>query len=274
VEKVEKCRINNIFFAPLFLKVEKVEKVEKVDKSETGTFGYIIGRKKRFSPVYHDADLLWQILVREIYVLMKHYKTKEALQEAFEKIKPVKGNPKQADIEKCRPFTDFECETKTPNDWYCILRHCQSSFINTLEAGYILKKEEDQGYTFILDFNTSSVGYYNKENKNNKPHITEIQSAKIEEILEFDDMPTKSYTEIINDTKTRFNTYYEKYITTQKEIENITYIINDAKRQCSGNIEDKAQRMFEQLKWTIKKLNMERRVFYYRLKDLDLIEEE
>jgi len=244
-----------------------------VDKAE-GTFGYIIGRKKRFSHVQHDADLLWQILVREIYVLMKHYKTKEDLKEAFEKIKPAKGNPKPTDIEKCKPFTDFECEIKKPKDWHCLLRHCQSSFINTLEAGYILNKEVDQGYTFILDFNTSTVRYYNKETKNNKPHITEIQTAKIEEILEFDEMPIKSYTEIINDTYEAFNTYYTKYSATQKEIDNITCIINDAKSQCAVNIEDKAQRMLEQLKWTLKKLNMERRVFYHRLKALDLIEDE
>ena len=40
-----------------------------------GAFGYIIGKKKRLMTVNDDADLLWKILVREIYVLMKHYKT-------------------------------------------------------------------------------------------------------------------------------------------------------------------------------------------------------
>ena len=46
-----------------------------------GVFGYIIGRKKRLMRVENDADLLWQILVREIYVLMKHYGSKELLQK-------------------------------------------------------------------------------------------------------------------------------------------------------------------------------------------------
>ena len=41
-----------------------------------GAFGYIIGKKKRLIYVNDDADLLWQILVREIFVLMNHYKTK------------------------------------------------------------------------------------------------------------------------------------------------------------------------------------------------------
>lgn len=236
-----------------------------------GTFGYIIGKKKRFSHVQHDADLLWQILTREIYVLMKYYKTIESLQEAFIKIKVAKGNPKKIEIEKCNIFTDYECDNKTPNDWNCILKYCQSSFINTLEAGYILTKEEDNGYVFILDFNKSIAKYYFKDHKNN---ITEYQSATIEEIKSFDDMPTKTYTEIVTEMKTSFDTYYEKYIITKKEIEKVNSIIDDAKRQCAGNIEEKAQRMLDILRWDHKKMNMERRVFYHRLKALDLIEEE
>ena len=58
-----------------------------------GAFGYIIGKKKRLMIVNDDADLLWQILVREIYVLMNHYKTKEELQQAFEKIELAKNKP-------------------------------------------------------------------------------------------------------------------------------------------------------------------------------------
>ena len=255
-----KYRIKSKIFAPLFLKVE-----------EKGTFGYIIGRKKRYSYVYHDADLLWQILIREIYVLMKHYKSKEVLEEVFKKIKPVKGEPKQTDIEKCKPFTDFECDNKTPNDWYCILRYCQSSFINTLEAGYMLTQEKESGYTFILDFNKGIARYYNKDHKN---QITEIQTSTLEEIQEFEEMPTKSYTEIVTEMHDVFNTYYAKYMTAQKEIDKIIPIINDAKRQGAGNIEYKAQRMLDLLKWDQKKLNMERRVFYHRLKALDLIEED
>ena len=56
-----------------------------------GSFGYKIGRKIRLMHVQYDADLLWRILVREIYVLMKHYGSKEALQTEFEKIKTIKG---------------------------------------------------------------------------------------------------------------------------------------------------------------------------------------
>ena len=65
-----------------------------------GVFGYTIGRKKRIIHVQYDADLLWQILVREIYVLIKHYGSKEALQTAFEGIKTTKNNPKKEELLK------------------------------------------------------------------------------------------------------------------------------------------------------------------------------
>jgi hypothetical protein len=237
-----------------------------------GVFGYIIGKKKRMTHVQYDADMLWQILVREIYVLMKYYKTKEELQEAFKKIKVAKNNPKQSDIEKCKCFTDMEVNYQSQKDWYCLLRYCQSSFINTLEAGYIINQPEYYGYIFILDFNKGIASFTKKDNPHDKPQC--LCEATIEEILEFDEMPTKSYTEIVTEMKTNFDIYYEKYSKIQKEIDKIEYIINDAKRQGAANIEEKAQLMLDNVKWDQKKLNMERRVFYNRLKALDLFEDD
>ena len=43
-----------------------------------GVFGYIICKKKRLMKVSDDADLLWQLATREIFLLMNKYKTKEA----------------------------------------------------------------------------------------------------------------------------------------------------------------------------------------------------
>jgi spermidine/putrescine-binding protein len=105
-----------------------------------GFFGYTIGKKKRIMRVQQDADLLWQILVREIYVLMCHYKTKEELEKAFEKIKTTKSNkPKPTDIEKCKIFADFTLPSPL-NDWISLLRYNQLSYINLLESGYILNE--------------------------------------------------------------------------------------------------------------------------------------
>jgi hypothetical protein len=232
-----------------------------------GTFGYIIGKKKRFSHVKHDADLLWQILSREIYVLMKHYKTKEELQEAFSKIKVVKGNPKKSDIEKCKIFTDF---TLPLNEWSSLLRYSQLSYINLLESGYILNEKNDIGEIFMLDFNKGSVRHYRKDIEGK---IKEIDSVTIKEIMEFDDMPIKSYTEIVTEMSEKFQEYYKKYIRIEEEINKLLKLKTDARRQGAINIELKVNALLDDMNNETMKLNISRRVFYNRLKALDLIEE-
>jgi len=235
--------------------------------SYQGIFGYIIGKKKRMMYVKNDANLLWQILVREIYVLMKHYKTKESLLEAFETIKVTKPTPKEKEKEKCKMFTDLE---ESPNDWYSLLYYCQSSFINILEAGYIINQTIEVGNIFMLDFNKGIARFYNKE-LNGK--IKELNTASIDDIMEFDDMPTKSYTKIVTEMNTQFADFYDKYSKVQAEIDKINIIISQAKQQCSYNIEEKAKKLLDDMLWERKKLIKERRVFYHRLKALDLIEE-
>ena len=168
-----------------------------------GFFGYTIGKKKYIMRVQQDADLLWQILVREIYVLMCHYKTKEELEKAFDKIKTAKNKPNQSDIEKCKIFTDY---TLPLNDWSSILRYSQLSYINLLESGYILNEKNDIGEIFMLDFNKGSVRHYRKDIEGK---TKEIDSVTIKEIMEFDDMPIKSYTEIVTEMSEKFQEYYK-----------------------------------------------------------------
>lgn len=236
-----------------------------------GVFGYIIGRKKRITHVHFDADLLWQILVREIYVLMKHFGSKELLQEAFEKIKITKNKPKEDDIEKLKIFTDLEVSNKSESDWYCLLRHCQSSFINLLEAGYINNEKEEYGYIFMLDFNKGSVSFYGK---NYDKKIENLETATIEEIMEFENMPTKTYTEIVGEMRERFIIWYDKYTKIQEELNKLNKLKYDAKKQGAANIEDKVDKLISDMDFEKNQLNRNRRVFYHRLKALDLIEEE
>jgi len=233
-----------------------------------GVFGYIIGRKKRIIHVQYDADLLWQILVREIYILMKHYGKKESLQEAFEKIKTIKGNPKKEDIEKYKLFKDFENEN---DDWCSLLRHCQGSFINILEAGYIVNQKEDYGQCFMLDFNKGTVSFYNKSIVN-KDEL--LETATIEEVLEFEDMPTKTYTEIVSEMNERFIIWYDKFSKVKDELDKLDNLKKEAKRQGAANIEDKVEKLIYDINFKKKELNRNRRVFYHRLKSLDLIEAE
>ena len=232
-----------------------------------GAFGYVIGKKKRLMSVNDDADLLWQILVREMYVLMKHFKTTEELQNAFEKIVAAKNKP---NIEQCKCFTDFENDD---GSWSSILKHCQSSFINILEAGYILNEKRDihYGHIFLLDFNKGEIVYYFKDcNGKDK----EIDSAKIEEIMAFDEMPSKSYTEIVSEMRDSFSIFYENITKVRNEIEKLNSLLVKAKQQGAANIEEKVDKLLYEMKVEERKLIIERRVFYNRLKALDLIAED
>ena len=236
-----------------------------------GTFGYVIGRKKRIMRVQNDAELLWQILVREIYILMKHFGSKELLQEAFEKIKVVKSEPKQADIEKCKMFTNLEGNF-VEDGWPQLLHYCQGSFINLLEAGNILKQDVDElGYVFILDFNKEHVKFYNKSLHGK---IEDLNTASIKEIMDFEEMPDISYDKIISNMKEKFADYYDKYSKIKEELERLTNLKNNASDQGAANIEEKVDKLISEMNWELKVLNLGRRVFYNRLKDLDLIDEE
>ena len=237
-----------------------------------GAFGYIIGKKKRIMLVNDDADLLWKILGRETYVLMKHYKTKEDLKKAFEAIVVAKNKPNFGQTQKCKCFTDFDNSDDDDWNWSALLRYCQSSFINVLESGHILNEKHDvYGHIFLLDFNKGVVSFFYKDCDGKDK---EIDSAKIEEIMDFEDMPSKSYTEIVGEMRERFSIFYENITKVRIEIEKLNKLLAESKRQGAANIEEKVDKLLYEMKIEERKLNSGRRVFYNRLKVLDLIEEE
>jgi len=227
-----------------------------------GSFGFIIGRKKRFMKVDDNANLLWRILVREIYVIMKHFGlSKVFVQEAFEKIKVIKSSEslKPAIIEKCKIFSEPDC----------LFKYCQCSFINLLEAGnIIIENVEEIGqdeYCCVLDFNKWEVRFSRKG--------LLLEAATIEEIMEFNEMPSKTYTEIVSEMREKFSVYNDSVNKVNCELEKLNNLKTYTNNQSATNIEDKLDKMIDDMKWELKKLNMSRRVFYHRLKALDLIEE-
>ena len=235
-----------------------------------GAFGYIIGKKKRLMSVQSDADLLWQICVREIYVLMKHYGTIDVLRSKFENLKPAKNKPNQQTIENCKYFSDLNFEYKKITNWSCLLRYCQHSFINCLQSGYFLNDGEEFGQILILDFNKNIVRYYEKE-YNGK--IEELEVSTFDEIMTYEDMPQKTLTEIITETKNHYETYYENLKKIKDEQEKIQSIINRARHLGSDqNIISQATKLMDDTKWEEKILYKKYRVFYHRLDALDLID--
>lgn len=233
-----------------------------------GVLGYIIGKKKRLMKVSDDADLLWQLSTREIFLLMNKYKTKEALQEAFSQIKVIKYDKKpkftKEEAERIKYFNDYELEDNN-------LRFCEASYINILEAGYIIKEPEEYGYIFILDFNKGEVRYYKKEIDGK---INQLNSATIEEIMTFEDMPTINHEELLTNMKSKFEIFFENYKKVTQELDKLYKIKQNAKAQGAANIEEKVDKLIYDMKIEEKKLHLGRRVFYNRLKDLDLLEEE
>lgn len=235
-----------------------------------GSFGYKIGRKVRLMHVQYDADMLWQILVREIYILMKYYGSIDLLREALTNLLDAKNKPKPEAIEKCKIFTNLEVSNKNINDWYCLTYHCQKSFINILESGYFLNNGENVGSVFILDFNTNTIRFYGVDYEKRK---TEYEEATIDEIMQFEDMPKKTYTEIVTEMRERFENYNKHLKAVDLEVEKINNIIIKA-NELGGdqNVLSKAKKLLDDMKFEKKKLDMKYRFFYYRLEALNLIE--
>lgn len=236
-----------------------------------GSFGYKIGRKVRLMRVQYDADIFWQVLVREIYVLIKHYGSIETLRQAFENLIEAKNKPTKDAIEKCKPFIDLTVSNKDLKDWCYLTRYCQNSFINILETGYFLNNgKANDGFVFMLDFNKNIVSFYGTDWKDT---TIEFQKASIDEIMEFEDMPTKSYIEIVSEMNTRYKNYYEKVEKVIAEIENINKIIRRAKELGGDqNILDKARILLDEMDTEKMKLDASYRFFYHRLEALNLID--
>ena len=239
-----------------------------------GAFGYIIGKKKRFMLVENDTELLWQILVREIYILMNQFGSIELMKKAFEQIKVAKNKPSKSDIEKCRIFSDsdFLHYNNKNDDWSLLLKNCQNSYINLLESGYILNHSDDvDGRIFVLYFNKGIVKYYFQDKfKNIKK---EMGTATIEEIMSFNDMPKKTYIEIVSEMKSSFKLYYDNLNEIHEELDKLIKLKKKAKDENAVNIEDKVDKLIDDMNWEEKQLHLGRRVFYHRLKEIDLIDE-
>jgi uncharacterized protein (DUF342 family) len=86
-------------------------------------------------------------------------------------------------------------------------------------------------------------------------------------------MPTKTYVEIVTEMKTNYTEFYEKYSKIEKELKNLHNLKIVSKTQNAANIENKLDKLIDDLNWEKKKLNCNRRFFFTRLKALDLIEE-
>ena len=151
--------------------------------------------------------------------------------------------------------------------------YCQHSFINILGSGFFINDgTEDSGLILLLDFNTNSVVFYNKDYKK---EMKIREKATVDEIMEFEEMPTKTYTEIVSEMRERFENYDKLVKEVDLEIEKINNIIKKVRELGEDeNLLTKAKKLLEDIKFEKKKLEMKYRVFYHRLDALNLIDHE
>ena len=161
-----------------------------------GCFGFIIGNKKYFMHVQYDAYALWDILLKDFYILLKHFSSIDAIQSAFESIIIIENDetPDLKAIEKCKYFTNLEVSYKTTKDWHCLLYACQKSFIYLLEAGYMVNTGHLNGYVIALDFNQKALV--------DLTEYTELPSHPtiiyVDQVLAMENPPSKTYLEIVS----------------------------------------------------------------------------
>jgi hypothetical protein len=114
------------------------------------------------------------------------------------------------------------------------------------------------------------VRYYEKE-YNGKTE--ELEVSTFDEIMNYEDMPQKTLTEIITETKNHYETYYSNLKKIKDEQEKIQSIINRARQLGSDqNIISQATKLMDDTKWEEKILYKKYRAFYNRLDALNLID--
>ena len=232
-----------------------------------GVFGYILNGKKYLIHVQFDADMLWKILTKEILIIKKHYKTSKNIANAFKKIIIGTGIPTSKIIKQCEYFTELNVSTKSTSDWYCLLRKCQSSYINLLEAGYILNQTDEYGYVFIWNLDTDNVEFYTVSNRYEKEpiYITNINS--LENIIS---VPKQTYSEIVNKIKHQYNVKINKISELKNNIEKINNIIEKAKILDSNEIQIESENILSKYKNELNFILSVNLEFIERLKDLEI----
>ena len=101
----------------------------------------------------------------------------------------------------------------------------------------------------------------------------EYEKATIYEIMDFNDMPIKTLTEIVINMKERFEEYNENLKKINEKLENINNIIKKTKELGNEqNIMERTKKILDDTEWEKKKLEIQYRFFYYRLDALNLID--
>lgn len=168
-----------------------------------GLYGYILNGIYYLMYVHYDGDMLMSVMKREAVVILEYFETIEETRKNFEAIKYIYGNglkPTKKIIEKLKPWTNLEVETRRTDSWYCLLYHCQKSLIHTLESGFILLNDFNKptnsrpvydGYICWWNLDTNEIEFFCGNVLIEKLYPIELMINKPK------NFPTKTYDEII-----------------------------------------------------------------------------
>jgi len=95
-------------------------------------------------------------LTEQIKKLSKTYEFNE-LSNKFDSLKLITINkdpkPTQSEIELLKPYADLTVQSKTLDNWYCLLRNCQGRLDCIIDCGYALRDDDcDHAYEYCLNF--------------------------------------------------------------------------------------------------------------------------
>jgi translation initiation factor 1 (eIF-1/SUI1) len=100
----------------------------------------------------------------------------------------------------------------------------------------------------------------------------EHENATIDEIMDFDDMPTKTYTEIVTETRDRAEKYFDKMKKVDNEIKELKDLTQKVKSACATqDMIQQATELLRVMENERRKLEWDYRYFYHRLDALNLI---
>lgn len=138
---------------------------QREDMGTRGYFGFIY--KGKYYAVYNHWDSYYEglgvLLLQEILEAMKDLSF-YAWPYLLTQLKVVNDSipPTPEDIEKLKIYTNLTVSQQDTQDWYCLLRGCQGSFVKVLQSGYILNavdseggRPQDEAYNYYIDFDTN-----------------------------------------------------------------------------------------------------------------------
>jgi len=113
--------------------------------------------------VHFDADSLGWMLLRDLKLLLRAVGGKmEIIKMMVDNLKQIEtGTPTEEEVKLFFEYSDTRVERQSLDSWYCLLRKCQNSLINTLMTGYYVEDRETSHVQFhwVLDFDANEFYY-------------------------------------------------------------------------------------------------------------------